>query len=89
MNGGKMLEVVKVMRDLDHNFFLKKAYVSIDHVISIEEDTTVTELFKSNPEKFPEGLDDRQTFSSISFSGGAVTNYVTVVGSSEIVLSKA
>ena len=77
------------MRDLDHNFFLKKAYVSINHVISIEEDTTVTELFKSNPEKFPEGLDDRQTFSSISFSGGAVTNYVTVVGSSETVLSKA
>jgi hypothetical protein len=89
MNGGKMLEVVKVVRDLDHNFFLKKAYVSINHVISIEEDTTVTELFKSNPEKFPEGLDDRQTFSSISFGGGAVTNYVTVVGSSETVLSKA
>ena len=28
MNGGKMLEVVKVVRDLDHNFFLKKAYLT-------------------------------------------------------------
>ena len=93
MNGGKMLEVVKVVRDLDHNFFLKKAYVSIDHVISIEEDTTVTELFKSNPEKFPEGLDERQTFSSISFSGWFTPatqrdQCVTVVGSPETLLSK-
>ena len=47
-----MLEVVKVVRDLDHNFFLKKAYVSIDTMLyAIEEDTTVTELFKSNPRK--------------------------------------
>jgi hypothetical protein len=83
-----MLEVVKVVRDLDRNFFLKKAYVNSDHIISIEEDTTVTEVFRANPEKFPEGLDDRQTFSSVSFSGGAVTNCVTVVGSMETILSK-
>jgi hypothetical protein len=88
MNGGKMLEVVKVMRDLDHNFFLKKAYVNIDNVVSIEEETTMTDLFKENPERFPEGLDKRQTFSSMSFSGGASTNYLTAVGSPETILSK-
>ena len=89
MNGGKMLEVVKVVRDLNHNFFLKKAYVSVDHIISIEEDTTVTETFKRNPERFPEGMNDRQTFSLMSFSGGATTNYLTAVGSPETILSKA
>ena len=83
-----MLEVVKVMRDLDHNFFLKKAYVNIDNVVSIEEETTLTDLFKENPDRFPEGLDKRQTFSSISFSGGASTNYLTAVGSPETILSK-
>ena len=89
MNGGKMLEVVKVVRDLDHNFFLKKAYVNIDNVVSIEEETTLTELFQANPERFPEGMDDRQTFSSMSFSGGATTNYLTAVGTPETILSKA
>ena len=83
-----MLEVVKVMRDLDHNFFLKKAYVNIDNVVPIEEETTLTDLFKENPDRFPEGLDKRQTFSSISFSGGASTNYLTAVGSPETILSK-
>tara|TARA_R110002012_G_scaffold234802_2_gene408440 strand:- start:923 stop:1192 length:270 start_codon:yes stop_codon:yes gene_type:complete len=88
MNGGKMLEVVKVVRDLNHNFFLKKAFVNIDNVVSVEEETTLTELFKESPERFPEGLHKKQTFSSMSFSGGASTNYLTAVGSPETILSK-
>mgnify|MGYP003971433957 CR=1 FL=1 len=96
-----MLEVVKVMTDLNRDFFLKKVYLNSNHVISIEEDLVVTELFQTNPEKFPEGLDERQTFSSISFSGWFppatqrdLSNLwlspqcVTVVGSPETLLSK-
>tara|TARA_R110000851_G_scaffold11759_3_gene40996 strand:- start:1237 stop:1521 length:285 start_codon:yes stop_codon:yes gene_type:complete len=93
MNGEKMLEVVKVMTDLNRDFFLKKVYLNSDHMISIEEDIAVTELFQTNPEKFPEGLDERQTFSSISFSGWFTPatqrdQCVTVVGSPETLLSK-
>lgn len=88
-----MLEVVKVMTDLNRDFFLKKVYLNSDHMISIEEDIAVTELFQTNPEKFPEGLDERQTFSSISFSGWFTPatqrdQCVTVVGSPETLLSK-
>lgn len=76
------------MRDLHHNFFLKAVYINPNHVISIEEDTTLTELFRSNPKKFPEDLDERQVFSSISFTGGTATNSITIVGDSLTILAK-
>lgn len=83
-----MLEVVKLVKGLDQTFSLRKTHVNFSNVLFIEQDESNTELFHKHPERFPEGLDGRQVFSSISFSGGATTTYLTVVGSPETILSK-
>ena len=83
-----MLEIVKLVKSLDQSFSLKKAYVNQSNIVSVEEDDGTTVLFGERPELFPEGLDNRQTFSMISISGGTGTNYITVVGSPEIISSK-
>ena len=86
--GGKMLEVVKLVKSLDRSFSLKKTYINPSSIVAVEENETVCKDFKDYPQTFPDGLDSRSTFSTISFSGGAVTNYITVVGSPESITSK-
>ena len=86
--GEKMLEVVKVVNNLDQSFSLMKVYVHKDRIVSVHASDQMNKNFVSRREAFPEGLDKRTEFSSLSFNGGAVTNYITVVGSPEVIASK-
>ena len=76
------------MKSLDRSFSLKKAYINPSSIVAIEENETARKDFVDYPQSFPDGLDSRSAFSTISFSGGAVTNYITVVGSPESITSK-
>jgi hypothetical protein len=86
--GGTMLEVVKLVKGLDQSFSLKKAYINTNSIVAVESDELKTKNFREEPDSFPEGLDERTAFSTVSFNGGAVTNYITVVGSPEFITSK-
>ena len=76
------------MKDLNQNFSLKKVYINTNSIVAVEQDEQKMKSFQENPEFFPEGLDKRSIFSSVCFQGGAITNYITVVGSPESITSK-
>jgi len=75
---------------IQRDYTLRKVICNTEHISFLKENIAMKERFEKDRAKFPEDLDERQSFTSIQIGSSklGMNSSITVIGSLEMIFEK-